>query len=94
MSYFSVENFLELDDDSLEHRNTVVHSNLMQNEVVAIFQGPGILNCFLHVTMIGNDGQPEKGSEEVLVLDMPTTFWQHFFDSDTWLQTKGAKCQA
>ena len=74
---------MELNDEILEHRNIVLHRNLIRNEVVEIFQDPGILNSFLHVTMIGNDGNPEKGSGRGVVLEMLTHFWQHFFDSLT-----------
>ena len=74
---------MELDDEILEHRNIVLHRNLIRNEVVEIFQDPGILNSFLHVTMIGNDGNPEKGSGRGVVLEMLTHFWQHIFDSLT-----------
>ncbi len=74
---------MELDDEILEHRNIIVHRNLIRNEVVEIFQDPRILNSFLHVTIIGNDGNPEKGSGRGVVLDMLTNFWQHVFDSLT-----------
>ena len=32
--FVSVENFLELDDEILEHRNIILHRNLIRNEVV------------------------------------------------------------
>jgi hypothetical protein len=81
--FVSVENFLELDDEILEHRNIIVHRNLIRNEVVEIFQDPRILNSFLHVTIIGNDGNPQTGSGRGVVLDLLTNFWQHVFDSLT-----------
>ena len=56
---------MELDDEILERRNIVLHRNLIRNEVVEILQDPGILNSFLHVTIIGNDGYPEKAVVEV-----------------------------
>ena len=56
---------MELDDEILEHRNIVLHRNLIRNEVVEIFQDPGMLNSFLHVTMIGNVVIQKKAVVEV-----------------------------
>ena len=78
-----VDTLLQLDDNLLEQRNVKVHRNFIKNELVTIFKDPGILNCFLHVTMIGNDGKPEIGVGRGVVLDMLTNFWQQIFDSMT-----------
>ena len=55
------EDILELNDEVLEHKNIIVHRELIRDEIVEIFQDPDILKYILHVTIIGNDGNPEKG---------------------------------
>ena len=77
------EDILELNDEVLEHKNIIVHRELIRDEIVEIFQDPDILKYILHVTIIGNDGNPEKGEGRGVTLDMLTNFWQHVFDSLT-----------
>ena len=67
----------------MEHKNIIVHRELIRDEIVEIFQDPDILKYILHVTIIGNDGNPEKGEGRGVTLDMLTNFWQHVFDSLT-----------
>ena len=69
------------DDEVLEHKNIVVHRQLIRNEMVDIFQDSSILKYILDVTLIGNDGNPKKGECRGVMLEVLTNFWQHVFDS-------------
>ena len=65
------------DDEVLEHKNIVVRRQLIRNEMVEIFQNCSILKYILDVTLIGNDGNPEKGEGRGVMLEMLSNFWQH-----------------
>ena len=67
----------------MEHKSIKVNRGQIRDQVVEIFQDSCILKYHLHVTIIGDNGEAEKGNGRGVMLDMLTNFWQHVFDSLT-----------
>ena len=48
-------------DDTVEHKDVLVHQSTIHHDAIKIFMDPNILNCSLDVVVINANGNPEPG---------------------------------
>jgi hypothetical protein len=66
-------------NDTVEHKEVLVHRSTIRHDVIKIFMDPNIINCSLDVVVINANGNPEPGKGKGVIRDVLTHFWQDFF---------------